>query len=1009
MSGKRVLSSVIFVLLILLWPRGLDAQTNQTRTHPYHKQIENESAIDRYLSPMGQLAYRSTHGLSARRTRVKNGVRPASDDGTCPPYYQDCGSILESEDAPSGSQAETSIAMDPSGQHIVIGYNDSRGFNISPVSVSGFGYSDDGGRTFTDGGQLPVKATGTLGKNGPPLPEVFGDPDVKWVPGGNGCQFIYSSIFIQGFGAAPTYTSATQTLSIHRSTDCGHTWTGPLEVTAASNPNGEIVQGNPRDSADKPMIDVDPDTGRVMATWTNFTDPNLFRFVTQITRIYSDDIMTGNPPTWSSPSVLNQVGPSSQASVPRFAGNGSDNVYIAWQAFGVFGVDIYVAASPNNGQDFAPPIRINPAPFFELDYILGNDRVSNFPALAVDTSPGPNQGNVYVVYATNNSGDGGDIVFQRSVDGGSSFSLPLYLNSNPGADRAQWFPDATVDSKTGRVSVVYYDQGIALNGDLTELTWTYSDDGGVTWSKPSPLSPRPFHAGYGNDTSQPNLGDYIGAVARGGSFYTAYATTPNLASFTDGEAPDPDGFGFPYPNITVQKGVSAQLALSLGTVTFRDSGGNGFIDAGDEVRLQLPLRNYATNPALRPAAFTGVSGTLSTATPGVTVTKATATYGSIAPGSTGSNSQDFVVQIAPSFVPGTKIEFSLAVSSPQGTVTLPFTENTGTPVATRIFAENFDSVAAGSLPTGWVLSHAGPTPPQGVNPPPPGYIVPWTTDNTFCGTTSNGLFHINANDGPAPPPGFGRNNSRFERAFSPIITVPQNAEYVTLDFDICYDTEDDPEFSILDYDGALLRITDLTNGRTLRSVITEAFAESIQTGSIAHFPKHFPRGTSVAYFGDMSNWGGYSNGFQHVSMRLPGMAGSTIQLRWEYTQDSIATCSDVRIGHPCGVLIDNIVMNSVVSKSNEIKTITLKPVAGSPNTFTGVVELQPIAPDEGVLVNLTGSLPDKITLPSSVLVPAGSTISPEFTVTIDRSVSGSTIKITATGPSNARSADATVQ
>jgi hypothetical protein len=50
-------------------------------------------------------------------------------------------------------------------------------------------------------------------------------------------------------------------------------------------------------------------------------------------------------------------------------------------------------------------------------------------------------------------------------------------------------------------------------------------------------------------------------------------------------------------------------------------------------------------------------------------------------------------------------------------------------------------------------------------------------------------------------------------------------------------------------------------------------------------------------------------------MRLPGMAGSTIQLRWEFTQDSNGTCADLRFFHSCGVLIDNIVMNSVVSKA----------------------------------------------------------------------------------------------
>src|SRR5205823_13868591 len=132
---------------------------------------------------------------------------------------------------------------------------------------------------------------------------------------------------------------------------------------------------------------------------------------------------------------------------------------------------------------------------------------------AVDTSPGA-AGNIYVVYANNANSDGADVVLRRSTNQGSTWSTTLRINSRPGADRAQWFPWVTVDRTTGRVYVFYYDQGIATSGDLTETTYTWSDDGGVSWARPRPLSERPFHAGWGNDTGQPNLGDYIQSVAQ---------------------------------------------------------------------------------------------------------------------------------------------------------------------------------------------------------------------------------------------------------------------------------------------------------------------------------------------------------------------------------------------------------------------------------------------------------------------------------------------------------------
>ena len=54
------------------------------------------------------------------------------------------------------------------------------------------------------------------------------------------------------------------------------------------------------------------------------------------------------------------------------------------------------------------------AEFLTMDQVLGNDRVNTSPSIAVDNS-GARAGNIYVVYANNNSQDGADIVFQRST------------------------------------------------------------------------------------------------------------------------------------------------------------------------------------------------------------------------------------------------------------------------------------------------------------------------------------------------------------------------------------------------------------------------------------------------------------------------------------------------------------------------------------------------------------------------------------------------------------------
>jgi hypothetical protein len=337
--------------------------------------------------------------------------------------------------------------------------------------------------------------------------------------------------------------------------------------------------------------------------------------------------------------------------------------------------------------------------------------------------------------------------------------------------------------------------------------------------------------------------------------------------------------------------------VDLVSVSFTDSGGNGFIDANETINLRAVLRNYVTN-LLNARRLREPRATLTTSTPNVAITRRSSNLRDLSPGA--SDIANFTLRTLSGFVPGTPIELAISVSGDDtGSTVLPNTLFTGTPVPTELFSENFESAAPGALPTGWSSVHGA-----GAN------VVPWTTRNDFCGG-SNGAFHINANDGPADG-----SPSRWERLISPAVVIPPDAEYVTLDMDVCYDTEDDPNFNILAYDGMFLRITDLTSGRILRSVLLEAFEDEFTTGSIQRMPKHEPRSGDPGYFpnGDMAMWAGYSNGPQHVHLRLPGMAGSTVQFRFEFAQDDGGICSDVRPTHTdCGISVDNISLKGVVS------------------------------------------------------------------------------------------------
>ena len=642
---QRVLAIMLFACIVATSGGQVRSASDGRAAKPH----------ERHMSSMGRAAVRT---LTAVEAKVRGGSpKDPEQTGSCLDQ-PDCGDEDLLPDLPAQTQSETSIAVDRTGQHIVVGFNDFRGLSNNPISISGFMYSDDGGHTFVDGGQLPSPGTDTIGTTRFPL--VFGDPDIKYV---GDCTFIYSSIIVKKFSA----TTAAQTMGVHRSTDCGHSWAGPFEVTAATNPNGLVdINGAPLDDADKEFLDTDRDTGRVIMSWTNFGVS-----AEEISTSYTDNIMA-NPPTWSPRKIVANTDADGQGSIPRFAGHHSRNAYIAWERFfNNLTNTIAFSRSTDNGVTWSAPIEIPPSPFFTMDYVLGNDRVHSSPSLAVDNSFSHHRGDIYVVYATNDLGDGADIAFQRSTNDGMTFSAPLLLNSRPGEDRAQWFPWVTVDSVTGRVHVFYYDQGIAASGDLTQVTHTFSDDGGKSWEAPVPLTRPPFHAGWGNDTGQPNLGDYNQAVAQSGDLFVTYAEAKRPpAGFADGQ---PTSLSMTVPDVVFGRisndereiehhffrhhdfehhdfddRDSDATTLDLAAVTFAESGGNGFIDPGDFVRLTMPVRNYVTNP-LNAETIRGVHADLTTSTPGVRVLQDDSNYRTLRPGVTESNQTPFSKSTRPSF------------------------------------------------------------------------------------------------------------------------------------------------------------------------------------------------------------------------------------------------------------------------------------------------------------------------------------------------------------------------
>ncbi len=147
--------------------------------------------------------------------------------------------------------------------------------------------------------------------------------------------------------------------------------------------------------------------------------------------------------------------------------------------------------------------------------------------LAVDRSGTSTNDNVYMLASVQPPGftNGSDVMFVRSTNGGITFSAPHRINDDP-INHAKWHWFATLSvAPSGRIDVVWYDTRNSPNNFTSQLFYSFSIDGGNTWSPNVAVSNlfNPF-VGYPN---QSKIGDYITVVSDDDSANVAYSATFN--------------------------------------------------------------------------------------------------------------------------------------------------------------------------------------------------------------------------------------------------------------------------------------------------------------------------------------------------------------------------------------------------------------------------------------------------------------------------------------------------
>jgi hypothetical protein len=147
--------------------------------------------------------------------------------------------------------------------------------------------------------------------------------------------------------------------------------------------------------------------------------------------------------------------------------------------------------------------------------------------LAVDRSGTSTNNNVYMLASVQPTGfaTGSDVMFARSTDAGRTFSAPRRINDDV-VNHAKWHWFGTMSvAPNGRIDAVWYDMRNSPNNVTSQLFYSYSTDGGNSWSPNVAVSNlfNPF-IGYPN---QQKIGDYITVLSDNTSANVAYAATFN--------------------------------------------------------------------------------------------------------------------------------------------------------------------------------------------------------------------------------------------------------------------------------------------------------------------------------------------------------------------------------------------------------------------------------------------------------------------------------------------------
>ncbi|MBN1338510.1 MAG: T9SS type A sorting domain-containing protein [Bacteroidales bacterium] len=429
-------------------------------------------------------------GSSQKLLEVMDGPyihSPIENQATSPAYrYSSTGFFTvqvnvnaQGENIVGDAANEPSITHNPNNpDQMAIGWRHFETITNS-FRQAGVAYTTDAGQNWTFPGVID--------------PGIFrSDPVLDWDTEGN---FYYNSL---------TSDNGNYTCQVFRSYDGGATWDG-----------GTYAQGG-----DKQWMAIDKTggigNGNIYAFWTSYysiCSPDFFTRSVDGGSTFENCTYIPGEPYWGT-TMVNKNG------------------------------DLYVCGTQNNNFMFARSTNAHdPAqsPTWDLvSYVDLDGEITGFGGyqcpnpsgllgqtiISADSSGGPFDGYIYILCSVDrySNNDPLDVMLTRSTDGGATWSDPIRVNDDPANNAYQWFGTMSV-APDGRIDVVWLDNRDNPGSVWSALYYSFSLDGGETWSANEKLS-ESFnpHIGW---PQQDKMGDYFDMYSDETGAHLAWANTFN--------------------------------------------------------------------------------------------------------------------------------------------------------------------------------------------------------------------------------------------------------------------------------------------------------------------------------------------------------------------------------------------------------------------------------------------------------------------------------------------------